>query len=495
MLTPIDGAQLAGSQDGQQGDTIRNYGPISYGGALWAFPLMTNDASGDVDLNAKVYKSTDGGATWTQQDHAHAPLLWLPAAPYWDGVSSTVTLFAIAREPSSPGPATRTAVSLVDFSMASGTFGAPYGAANFDVAPSGATSGAPSADLRHASLFKLSNGTLRVVYTFWYTDTFVTHGGISSSQQAQVYYRDFAAGAWGARVVIPSQTTDWNILNDVSAAVQDGDVIHVVYGLQSILSTGSPNFYFSGCWYLQIALAGTFSTPVSLDALMEADGTTLWGVNTGIVSGNRLLVAVVKRSGGTPTVGVLIGTPKSAPVFSYVAIAAAPEGAVDIKMLHQAGKDTFAWITTNAVTSNSSLIYQASSRDAGATWTNPTLLLSLDATPPTPVAGKDTLNAYTVSLGALPDGSVGMLYTSWAGYLGADILPTIAGSDPQIMLRVSNDGGFTWGNERPTSMGKMGEFFKLVRWRRLGRSNDRAFQVICSEPVFVALISADLDVS
>jgi hypothetical protein len=73
--------------------------------------------------------------------------------------------------------------------------------------------------------------------------------------------------------------------------------------------------------------------------------------------------------------------------------------------------------------------------------------------------------------------------------------PSTVGADPQIILRVSNDGGFTWGNERQASMGKMGDYKKLVRWRRLGRSNNRAYQVICTEPVFVALIAADLDVS
>jgi hypothetical protein len=65
--------------------------------------------------------------------------------------------------------------------------------------------------------------------------------------------------------------------------------------------------------------------------------------------------------------------------------------------------------------------------------------------------------------------------------------------DPQIILQCSNDGGFTWGIERQASLGKAGNYGKLVRWRRLGRSNNRAFRVICSEPVFVALIAADLD--
>lgn len=67
-------------------------------------------------------------------------------------------------------------------------------------------------------------------------------------------------------------------------------------------------------------------------------------------------------------------------------------------------------------------------------------------------------------------------------------------TDPQIILEVSNDGGKTWSAGRSRSLGKIGEYRKLVRWSRLGRSNNRVFRVICSDPVDVAWIAADLDV-
>ena len=67
------------------------------------------------------------------------------------------------------------------------------------------------------------------------------------------------------------------------------------------------------------------------------------------------------------------------------------------------------------------------------------------------------------------------------------------GSDPQIILQISDDGGFTWSNERSASLGKLGAYRTMVRWRRLGRSQNRTFRVICSEPVFVALVAADLE--
>lgn len=64
--------------------------------------------------------------------------------------------------------------------------------------------------------------------------------------------------------------------------------------------------------------------------------------------------------------------------------------------------------------------------------------------------------------------------------------------DPQIVLQLSDDGGRTWGIERPVSLGKKGDYKRIVQWRRLGLSRNRAFRVICSAPVHVALSSADL---
>jgi hypothetical protein len=46
-------------------------------------------------------------------------------------------------------------------------------------------------------------------------------------------------------------------------------------------------------------------------------------------------------------------------------------------------------------------------------------------------------------------------------------LATGQGSDPQVMLRVSRDGGRTWGNERWRSIGKIGEYKKRVLWGKV----------------------------
>jgi hypothetical protein len=66
------------------------------------------------------------------------------------------------------------------------------------------------------------------------------------------------------------------------------------------------------------------------------------------------------------------------------------------------------------------------------------------------------------------------------------------GSDPQIMMRMSNDGGFTWGNEHWTSIGKIGEFQRRAVWRRLGMARDRVYEVHISDPVPRDVVGATL---
>jgi len=57
------------------------------------------------------------------------------------------------------------------------------------------------------------------------------------------------------------------------------------------------------------------------------------------------------------------------------------------------------------------------------------------------------------------------------------------GSDPQAMLRVSRDGGRTFGNERLASYGRLGEYRKRVYWTRLGTNPDAVFDLSISDPV------------
>ena len=72
------------------------------------------------------------------------------------------------------------------------------------------------------------------------------------------------------------------------------------------------------------------------------------------------------------------------------------------------------------------------------------------------------------------------------------------GSDPQVMLRWSDDGGHTWSNEHWTSIGKIGQYGKRALWRRLGMTQkirDRVYEISMTDPVKVAIMGAELVIS
>lgn len=68
------------------------------------------------------------------------------------------------------------------------------------------------------------------------------------------------------------------------------------------------------------------------------------------------------------------------------------------------------------------------------------------------------------------------------------------GTDPQIMLQISNNGGETWGNEIWRKVGKIGKYYARARWSRLGSSRDRIFRIIFTDPIPFAILSAKIDV-
>jgi hypothetical protein len=72
------------------------------------------------------------------------------------------------------------------------------------------------------------------------------------------------------------------------------------------------------------------------------------------------------------------------------------------------------------------------------------------------------------------------------------------GSQPQMMLRWSDDGGHTWSNEYWMSMGKIGEYFRRAIYRRLGMTlklRDRVYEVSGTDPVKIAIMGAQLIVT
>jgi hypothetical protein len=77
--------------------------------------------------------------------------------------------------------------------------------------------------------------------------------------------------------------------------------------------------------------------------------------------------------------------------------------------------------------------------------------------------------------------------------VGLDGATTTQGYDPQIMMRFSDDGGYTWSNEKWRSIGQLGKRKTRVFWRQLGLSRDRVYEVSMTDPVRAVIASADLE--
>jgi hypothetical protein len=74
----------------------------------------------------------------------------------------------------------------------------------------------------------------------------------------------------------------------------------------------------------------------------------------------------------------------------------------------------------------------------------------------------------------------------------------VQGSDPQVMLRWSDDGGHTWSNEHWAPIGKIGEYYRRVFWRRLGMTmklRDRVYELSGTDPVKISIMGAELILS
>jgi hypothetical protein len=73
-------------------------------------------------------------------------------------------------------------------------------------------------------------------------------------------------------------------------------------------------------------------------------------------------------------------------------------------------------------------------------------------------------------------------------------LATGQGSNPQVMLQVSKDGGHTWGVEQWCKLGAIGSFLQRAIWRRLGLARDFTFKIRITDPIKKVIFGASIDV-
>lgn len=75
-------------------------------------------------------------------------------------------------------------------------------------------------------------------------------------------------------------------------------------------------------------------------------------------------------------------------------------------------------------------------------------------------------------------------------------LTTGQGSNPQMMLQRSRDGGMTWSLQQPwRSMGRIGEYTRRLRWMGQGQGFQLSWLITVSDPVPRTIIAAHADIA
>lgn len=115
-------------------------------------------------------------------------------------------------------------------------------------------------------------------------------------------------------------------------------------------------------------------------------------------------------------------------------------------------------------------------------------------------ADNDGVQKWLRSWRALPTGKNNLTRTAHHSLqLDCETGVGLNGEDaPQAMLRWSDDGGHTWSNEHWSPMGKIGQYYHRVFWRRLGMTmklRDRVYEVSGTDPVKIAIVGAELHLS
>lgn len=107
--------------------------------------------------------------------------------------------------------------------------------------------------------------------------------------------------------------------------------------------------------------------------------------------------------------------------------------------------------------------------------------------------GTTQIRRAVTSLPVYPDGKRGLMR---AVRLECELgvgLTTGQGSDPQAMLRFSKDGGMTWGNEKWVDLGPLGQRRARAMWNNLGMFQTGVAEISISDPVKVAIYSANYE--
>ena len=78
----------------------------------------------------------------------------------------------------------------------------------------------------------------------------------------------------------------------------------------------------------------------------------------------------------------------------------------------------------------------------------------------------------------------------WLEMEAGNALQSGQGSNPQLMMQISRDGGHTWGAELWADIGMIGQYTQRAMFTRLGRARDWLFKFRVTDPIKTVFIKA-----
>jgi hypothetical protein len=388
-----------------------------------------------------IYKSTDGGATWAAQDDANIAAYNIGA---WDVVQSGTNLI-IAGTHATAGQF----VKVIIFDTTTDTWGAESanGPAFFHVPPSGAVL---------VRVVEVASGDL------W---AFVN---ISSGTNLRdsIGYDILSGGVWGGVVnfVVDNATPTFNFLQQV--VVDSADLIHVIYK-KNTLGDMSASLY-----HRTVTTAGVIGAEQAIQLAFTpySCGRAVAWVNP-VSTVESIVVPYYDSSNNLA--GVWMGTPASAPVWSFTLVDTLgwPAGYTDYGTA-QAGRGSafafiggttlyLAWASHDPTYAVVNALYVAANDGNG--WSAPTLFYDEVANPPSWSADFDEVpELYSDSFLILADAAIGAI--SNVDSVGAAALPPVGGGVPAIICDSPPVGkiGVAYSHTFPASGGTPPYTFSVV---------------------------------
>ncbi len=246
-------------------------GPFSFGGAQWCLALWTT---------LRVYKSMDGGLTWSQQDAAHEPAINGDSRINWDGVTNRAQAAYIDNN---------NFPILIEFDFTTGLWTAPHSENSTIVQAAG-----PNI----TGVQKLANGDVLLFYI--------------NSLPGPVRMAVLSGGAWTNNIQVSAQAFGAGQADQFTYSVVDAtDTTHIFWWSQKVVPNNTQVYF-----YRSRSSGGAFSAIHQFDDVFAGDGSFESGV---VANGNELVLPYKRQQIGVdPTIfpAVWRGTPLNAPVWT-----------------------------------------------------------------------------------------------------------------------------------------------------------------------------------